>query len=769
MTTPNFISGSWRTEIDVRNFIQCNYTEYNGDHSFLAPATKRTKLLWRYVLELIKEEKARGGVLDLDVTTPSTITSHNAGYLEKSSEIIVGLQTDAPLKRAIKPNGGIRLVEEAAKSFGYTIPPEIYKIFSEYKKTHNDGVFSVYTETHRNLRRKHIILGLPDNYARGRIIGDYRRVALYGIDRLIEDKKQSLERMSSEMTESNIRLREEIFEQIKALKSLGAMALKYGIDISKPATDTKEAIQWLYFGYLGAVKEQDGAAMSMGRIDAFLDVFAEADLKSGRYTEAEIQEMVDDFVIKLRIVRHLRPPQYDEIFAGDPTWVTLVLGGMSATGKHLVTKMSYRFLHTLYNLGPSPEPNLTILWADKLPENWKRYCAKVSIETSSVQYENDELMLPYHGDDYGIACCVSAMRIGKEMQFFGARANLPKILLLAINGGKEEPLYHNKTAEGAENYIKTERNTKADLDGGDVIIEGLKPLNSKEFLDYDEVWKQTLLVMDYIADQYVQMMNVIHYMHDKYYYENLEMALHDRDVTRFMAFGIAGLSCVADSLSAIKYAKVKPIWNRQGVAERYEVIGDFPKFGNDDDRVDDIAKALTENFIIALRKRKTYRDSIPTLSILTITSNVMYGKGTGETPDGRKSGEPFAPGANPMHGRDQKGAIASLNSVAKLSYDYCRDGISNTFSIVPDALGKTENERVVNLVQLLQGYFVGKKAHHLNVNVFNRETLLDAQAHPEKYPQLTIRVSGYAVRFSSLSKEQQDEVINRTFHKTLTN
>ncbi|MBD3362208.1 formate C-acetyltransferase [Candidatus Dojkabacteria bacterium] len=747
----SFKKGKWTEEIDVRNFIQQNYKPYNGDETFLSEATERTKEIWEKLRELMKKEVEKG-ILDLDVETPSSITSHEPGYIDEDNEIIVGLQTDEPLKRAIKPNGGIRLVEKAAEAYGYSIPKEVSEIFYKYRRTHNDGVFSAYTSEHRMLRSKHIITGLPDNYGRGRIIGDYRRISLYGTERLIEDKKDQLEALTDEMNQETIRLREEIFDQIKALKEMTQMAESYGFDITKPAADSKEAIQWLYFAYLAAVKEQDGAAMSFGRVDAFLDIFFEKDLDSGKYTEDQIQEMIDDFVIKLRIVRHLRPPQYNQLFAGDPTWVTLVLGGTGINGRNMVTKTSYRLLNTLSNLGPAPEPNLTVLWGKTLPESWKNYCSRQSVLSSSIQYENDDLMKQYYGDDYGIACCVSGMAIGKQMQFFGARANLAKALLLAINGGKEEPITHECECKG---------------EGGDAIIPGLKSYNKDEYLDYEKVWPQFVKVMDWLAERYVNMMNTIHFMHDKYHYEASQMALHDRDVHRFMAFGVAGLSVVADALSAIKYAKVKPILNDKGVAQNYEIEGDFPCFGNDDDRVDQIAKDVTHEFIKALRKYPTYRNAEHTLSILTITSNVVYGDGTGATPDGRKSGVAFAPGANPMHGRDKNGAVASLNSVAKLSYDDCQDGISNTFSIVPSSLGKDIEEQVQNLTQMMDGYFVGKGAHHLNVNVLNKETLLDAQKHPEKYPQLTIRVSGYAVNFVKLSKKQQDEVISRTFHETI--
>jgi len=751
--------------INVREFIQENFTTYEGDESFLAGPTDRTKKVWEKVSALIKQELEKG-ILDLDVNTPSSITSHAPGFIDKENEVIVGLQTDAPMKRAIKPNGGIRLVEKAAKDYGYEIPKEVSEIFYKLRKTHNDGVFSAYSDEIKLLRRKHIVTGLPDNYGRGRIIGDYRRVPLYGVDALIEDKKKTFDDMAPEMNEHNIKLREEIFEQIKALKAMKEMASSYGHDISEPAKDSKEAVQWIYFAYLAAVKEQDGAAMSFGRVDAFLDIYFEKDLESGKYTEEQIQEMIDDFVIKLRIVRHLRPPEYNALFAGDPTWVTLVLGGTDMDGESMVNKTSFRLLNTLTNLGAAPEPNLTVLWGDKLPESWKKYCAEQSIDSSSIQYENDDMMKPYYGDDYAIACCVSGMAVGKEMQFFGARANIAKVLLLAINGGKEEPLTHMASKELAKAETK-EEGTEHDYDGGDVIIPGLETMDGDKYLDYEKVWPQFVKLIDWLAQRYVNTMNVIHYMHDKYHYEAAQMALHDRDVKRFMAFGAAGLSVVADALSAMKYAKVKPVWNDNRVAERFEIEGDFPKFGNDDDKVDEIAIAVTKEFIDALRRYETYRDSVHTLSILTITSNVVYGNATGPTPDGRESGVPFAPGANPMHGRDSNGAVASLNSVAKIKYEDCQDGISNTFSIVPSSLGKSKTEQTQNLVQMLNGYFVGKDGHHLNVNVFNRETLQDAQKHPEKYPQLTIRVSGYAVLFNRLSKEQQDEVIARTFHEKI--
>ena len=743
-----FKSGTWQKWIDVRDFVQRNYVPYDGDETFLSGPTERTTGIWAKLSELMKIELDKG-ILDLDVNTPSSITSHAPGYIDKDNEVIVGLQTDAPLKRAIKPNGGIRLVEKAAESYGYKVPAEVSEIFNKYRKTHNDGVFSAYSNEIRLLRKKSIITGLPDNYGRGRIIGDYRRVPLYGVDRLIADKQAFYDAMPERMTDDYMRQREEINEQIQALKDMKQMAAGYGHDIGMPAQDSREAVQWMYFAYLAAVKQQDGAAMSFGRVDAFLDIFFERDLQSGKYTENQIQEMIDDFVMKLRIVRHLRPPEYNALFAGDPTWVTLVLGGTGLDGRNMVNKTSFRFLHTLTNLGPAPEPNLTVLWGEKLPRPWKEYCAKQSITSSSIQYENDDLMKPYYGDDYGIACCVSGMTIGKDMQFFGARANLAKLLLMVINGGREDA----NTAAGHETA------------GGDVIIPEMQPMNRKEYLEFDEIWPLYVRLMDWLAEHYVGAMNVIHYMHDKYHYESAEMALHDSNVRRLMAFGIAGLSVVADSLSAIKYAKVKPVWNEKGVATGFEVEGDFPKYGNDDDRVDQIAVDVAREFILALRRYEAYRKAVHTLSILTITSNVVYGKATGATPDGRGAGVPFAPGANPMHGRDSQGAVASLNSVAKIPYEYCQDGISNTFSVVPNSLGKDDAEQKANLVQLMDGYFVGKNAHHLNINVLNRETLRDAQSHPEKYPQLTIRVSGYAVLFNRLSKEQQDEVIARTFHE----
>ena len=735
-----FKPGRWVDEVDVRDFIMNNYTPYDGDDSFLQGPTADTTALWQQVLELSKKEREAGGVLDMDTKVVSTILSHGPGYLDKDKETIVGFQTDKPFKRALMPYGGIRMAKQACEDNGYHLDPEIEEFFTTHRKTHNAGVFDAYTPEMRACRNSHVITGLPDAYGRGRIIGDYRRVALYGVDRLIEDKEFQKSTTPSVMLADVIRDREELSEQIRALKELKSMAGIYGCDISKPATNVKEAIQAVYFAYLAAVKQQNGAAMSLGRTSTFLDIYAERDLRNGVFTEQEIQEFVDHFVMKLRLVKFARTPDYNNIFAGDPTWVTESLGGMSTDGRHMVTKMSYRYLHTLDNLGASPEPNLTVLWSHNLPENWKKYCAEISIKHSAIQYENDDVMRPVHGDDYGIACCVSSMRIGKEMQFFGARANLAKCLLYAINGGVDEMNGHQ-------------------------VGPKYRPITS-EYLDYDEVMEKYMDMMKWLAGVYVNALNIIHYMHDKYCYESLEMALHDKEVTRWFATGIAGFSVVADSLSAIKYAKVKVIRNEQGLAVDYEVEGDYPKYGNDDDRVDEIAKDILHRFINYIREYPTYRNGIHTTSILTITSNVSYGKNTGSTPDGRKVGEPFAPGANPMHGRDSHGAVASLASVAKIPFMDSQDGISNTFSIVPDALGKNDEQRVENLVGLMDGYF-GKNAHHLNVNVLNRETLLDAQAHPELYPQLTIRVSGYAVNFIKLTRAQQDEVISRTFHERM--
>ncbi|WP_432401795.1 formate C-acetyltransferase [Wukongibacter sp. M2B1] len=733
-----FKSGKWMKEIDVRDFIQSNYKPYEGNEEFLAPATDRTKSLWNKVLELMKEERDKG-ILGAETEKVSQITSHGPGYIDKELEQIVGLQTDEPLKRGIIPFGGLRVVKKALNAYNYELDEQTEQIFLHYRKTHNEGVFDTYTDDMKKARKSGVITGLPDAYGRGRIIGDYRRIALYGVDRLIEEKKNEKKQLEMEYMESRVvRLREEIAEQIKALHELKEMAEGYGLDISHPARNGKEAVQWTYFGYLGAIKEQDGAAMSLGRVSSFLDIYFERDIKNGNLSEDEVQEIIDHFVMKLRMVRFLRTPEYNQLFSGDPTWVTEVIGGMGVDGRTLVTKTSYRILHTLYNLGPAPEPNLTVLWSVRLPENFKKYCSKVSIDTSSIQYENDDLMREHFGDDYGIACCVSAMKIGKQMQFFGARANLAKALLYAINGGKDEK-------------------------SGKQIAPELAPITS-DYLDYDEVMRKFDLVMDWLAQLYINTLNIIHFMHDKYNYERLQMALHDKDVLRTSACGIAGLSVVADSLSAIKHSKVRVIRDEDGLAVDYEVEGDYPAFGNNDDKVDDIAADIVKTFMNKLRKHKTYRSSIPTLSILTITSNVVYGKKTGSTPDGRKGGEPFAPGANPMHGRDEKGAVASMASVAKLPYEHCEDGISYTFSIVPNALGKNDKDRIGNLAGILDGYF-HDSGHHINVNVLNKETLIDAMEHPEEYPQLTIRVSGYAVNFIKLTREQQLDVIKRTFHE----
>ena len=736
-------AGEWTKEIDVRGFIQSNYTPYEGDSKFLKGATDKTKKLWDEVLELYKKERENGGVLDADCKTPSSVNAYEAGYIDKDLEEIVGLQTDAPLKRAIMPNGGIRIVEKSAASYGFKVDPETEYIYHNLRKTHNDGVFEVYTPDIRAARSSHLLTGLPDGYGRGRIIGDYRRVALYGVDALIEEKKVELDILNTdEFTEDIIRRREEVSDQIKALNDLKAMAAKYGFDISVPASNAKEAIQWLYFGYLGAIKDQNGAAMSLGRTSTFLDIFIERDLQNGTLTEEQAQELMDQFIIKLRLVRFLRAPEYNELFSGDPVWVTESIGGMGIDGRTLVTKNSFRVLHTLDNLGPAPEPNLTVLWSNNLPKAFKDYCADISIRTSSIQYENDDLMRITLGDDYGIACCVSAMKIGKQMQFFGARANLAKTLLYAINGGRDEL-------------------------SGKQVAPKFQPITS-EYLDYNEVMEKFDVMIDYVAKIYIKALNAIHYMHDKYSYEALEMALHDRDedILRTMACGIAGLSVAADSLSAIKYAKVKVIRDETGLAVDYQVEGDFPKYGNDDDRVDNIAVDIVKSFLRKLQKHHTYRGSKHTLSILTITSNVVYGKNTGNTPDGRRAGEPFGPGANPLHGRDANGALAVMNTIAKLPYEYSEDGISFTFSITPAALGKDEGTRVNNLVSMLDGYFK-QTGHHINVNVFNRELLMDAMEHPENYPQLTIRVSGYAVNFIKLTREQQLDVINRTIHERI--
>ena len=731
-------SGEWTKEIDVRGFIQRNYTAYEGDDSFLEGTTERTDKLWNKVLALYDEERAKG-VLDVDAKTPSAVNAYDAGYIDKDLEQIVGLQTDAPLKRAIMPNGGIKIVEKSCTSYGYEVDKETDYIYNHLRKTHNDGVFSVYTPDIRAARSSHLITGLPDGYGRGRIIGDYRRVALYGVDALIEAKKIDLTTLDTDIfTDEIIREREEISEQIKALNDLKAMALKYGFDISVPASNAKEAIQWLYFGYLAATKDQNGAAMSIGRTSTFLDIYIQRDIDNGELTEKEAQELMDHFIMKLRMIRFLRAPEYNELFSGDPVWVTESIGGMGVDGRTLVTKNSFRVLHTLVNLGPAPEPNLTVLWSKNLPQGFKDYAAKISIKTSSIQYENDDLMRMTLGDDYGIACCVSAMEIGKQMQFFGARANLAKALLYAINGGRDEK-------------------------SGKQITPKFAPITS-EYLDYDEVMEKYDNMMDYVAKIYIKALNAIHYMHDKYSYEALEMALHDQHILRTMACGIAGLSVVADSLSAIKYAKVKVVRDETGLAVDYVTEGDFPKYGNDDDRVDELAVNLVKTFLRKLQKYQTYRGSKHTLSVLTITSNVVYGKATGNTPDGRRAGEPFGPGANPLHGRDTNGAVAALNSVAKLPYEYSEDGISYTFAITPATLGNDIDTQVNNLVNLLNGYFK-QTGHHLNVNVFDRALLEDAMEHPEKYPQLTIRVSGYAVKFVNLTREQQLDVINRTIQE----
>jgi formate C-acetyltransferase len=735
-----FVKGSWNKSVNVRDFILNNFQPYEGNDQFLASATPATKKLWDQVMDLTAQEREKGGVLDMDTETVSTIISHGPGYLNEDLEKIVGVQTDKPFNRSLQPFGGIRMAKSACEAYGYQMSEEVEKVFTDFRKTHNQGVFDAYTDEMMLARKAGIITGLPDAYGRGRIIGDYRRVALYGVDFLINEKKNDLATTRKVMTEDNMRLREEISEQIRALKELKELATIYGFDISQPANNAVEAFQWLYFGYLAAIKEQNGAAMSLGRVSTFLDIYIERDLQNGTITEEEAQELVDHFVMKLRLVKFARTPDYNELFSGDPTWVTESIGGVALDGRPLVTKSSFRFLHTLSNLGAAPEPNLTVLWSTQLPENFKKYCAKMSIETSSIQYENDDIMRPEYGDDYGIACCVSAMEIGKQMQFFGARANLAKALLYAINGGVDEKL----KIQVGPNFA---------------------PITS-DVLDYNEVMEKFDQMMEWLADLYINTLNIIHYMHDKYSYERIEMALHDSEILRTMATGIAGLSVVADSLSAIKYSEVKVIRDENGIAFDFETSGDFPKFGNNDDRVDSIAVELVERFMKKLRKHQTYRNSVHTMSILTITSNVVYGKKTGNTPDGRRAGEPFAPGANPMHGRDTKGTLASLSSVAKLPYEYAMDGISNTFSIVPKALGKEEESRIRNLVSILDGYAI-KSGHHLNVNVFNRETLMDAMEHPELYPQLTIRVSGYAVNFIKLTREQQMDVINRTFHDSL--
>ncbi len=734
-----FKDGHYKESIDVRDFIMKNITRYEGDDSFLAPISPKTKKVWEVCEKLLKEELKKQ-VLDIDTTHVSGITNFAPGYIDKENEVIVGLQTDAPLKRMMNPFGGLRMVKNSLKAYDYKMDPTIEKYFPMFTKSHNDGVYDAYNDEIKLCKHVGLITGLPDAYGRGRIIGDYRRVALYGIDYLVEEKKKDLSKIKVKLDDS-IRLREEVSMQIKALEKIKEMAASYGYDISKPAKNSREAVQWLYFAYLAAVKENNGAAMSLGRVDAFLDIYFERDLENGVITEEEIQELVDQFIIKLRLVRHLRTPEYDELFSGDPTWVTCSIGGVDKNNHSMVTKTSFRILHTLSNLDPAPEPNMTVLWASNLSENFKKYAAKMSIKTDAIQYENDDIMRPIYGDDYAIACCVSAMEIGKNMQFFGARCNLAKALLYSINAGMDEL-----------------ENVK--------VLDGISKMDDT-ILDYEKVKKSFYRVIEKTAKVYSDAMNIIHYMHDKYAYEASQMALHDTNVKRLMAYGVAGLSVVADSLSAIKYAKVKPIRNEYGVAVDFEVKGDFPKYGNDDDRVDSIAKEVLKKLYHELSKHETYRDSFPTLSVLTITSNVVYGHKTGTTPDGRKSGEPFAPGANPMHGRDKSGALASLNSVAKLDYtSCCRDGISNTFSIIPKTLGKELDEQVNNLCGILDGYFA-QGAHHLNVNVLTRELLIDAKNNPDKYPLLTIRVSGYSVRFNRLTPEQQDEVIKRTFHEAM--
>ena len=735
-----FKGGIWQDEINVRDFIQNNYTAYEGDSAFLAGATKRTDELMKKLNALFALERHLGGVLDIDTETVSSLVSYAPGYIDKENELIVGMQTNRPLKRGVNPFGGMRMARQACEAYGYKLNEKIETQF-RFRTTHNDGVFRAYTDEMRLARRSHVITGLPDAYGRGRIIGDYRRVALYGVDRLLEEKKKDKKALDKVLFDNdNIRLSEELYKQIEFLGLMKKMAEMYGYDISEPAANAKEAIQWTYFAYLAAIKEQNGAAMSLGRVSTFIDIYIERDIKAGILDEISAQELIDDFVMKLRIARHLRTPEYNELFGGDPMWITEAVGGMGEDGRTLVTKNSFRILNTLYTLGSSPEPNLTVLWSNSLPEGFKKFCAKVSCDTDSIQYENDDIMRPHYGDDYAIACCVSAMKVGKQMQFFGARCNLAKLLLIAINGGYD---------------------TSSNIHIGPQM-EAL----SGDKLNYDEVMKRMDVYMEWLANLYVNTMNIIHFMHDKYAYERTQMALHDTNVERLMAFGVAGLSVVADSLSAIKYANVKPIRDENGFITEFETTGDFPKFGNDDDRVDLIAKEMSHKMITELRKTPTYRNAIHTLSLLTITSNVMYGKNTAATPDGRKAGDAFAPGANPMHNREENGALASLNSVAKLSYDDCRDGISNTFSITPDALGRDADERENNLVTILDGYFA-KKAHHININVLNRDTLVEAYNDPEAYPNLTIRVSGYAVNFHKLSREQQKEVISRTFHEVV--
>ena len=736
-----FAAGNWQREIDVRNFIQKNYTLYEGGAEFLAGPTEKTRKVWAKCEELLAEEMKKDGVLDVETKTISGICNFAPGYIDKENEVIVGLQTDAPLKRMVNLYGGVRMAKQSLEAYGYQLDPEIERHFCEYRKTHNEGVFDAYPKRVRAARHAGLLTGLPDAYGRGRIIGDYRRVALYGTDYLIERKKADLDAIDGAMDDERIRLREDVSMQIRALKDTTRMAATYGVDISQPAANAQQAVQALYMGYLAGIKENNGAATSLGRTSTFLDIYIQRDLDAGVLDEAGAQELIDQFIIKLRLVRHLRTPEYNELFGGDPTWVTESIGGMGINGRSLVTKNSFRYLHTLENLGTAPEPNLTVLWSEHLPKAFKDYCAHISITTDSIQYENDDVMRPVYGDDYAIACCVSAMAVGKQMQFFGARCNLAKSLLYAINGGVDE---------------KT----------GTLVVPGIEPLTD-EVLDYDKVWANYKKVMDYVAQLYVDANNIIHYMHDKYAYEASQMSLHDTHVERLMAFGVAGLSVAADSLSAIRYANVRPVRNENGVAVDFATEGDFPKYGNDDNRADDLAVDIVTYFSGALKRHPLYRNAKHTLSALTITSNVMYGKKTGSTPDGRKIGEPLAPGANPMHGRDKSGALASLNSVAKIPYrNICQDGVSNTFSIVPEALGKSDEVRRANLTALLDGYFA-QGAHHLNVNVMHRETLIDAMEHPEKYPSLTIRVSGYAVNFHRLSREQQLEVIARTFHESM--
>ncbi len=743
MTTrrKNFKKGRWSVKLDIQDFIYRNFKSYEEGPEFLQVATDRTKKLWKKVERLMKMEREKGGVLDIDVSVPGGILSHKAGYIDKKNEIIVGLQTDKPLRRAIKPVGGVRMVEKACKAHGFTLDPRIKEIYTKYRTSHNDAVFSIYTNEMKHIRRLGIITGLPDTYARGRIIGDYRRVALYGLDRLIREKHADLDKYKKNVMDTrNIRLREEVSNQIKALEQMIEMGKLYGFDLRHPAKNAREAIQWTYLAYLAAAKESDGAAMSIGNLSAFFDIYIENDISAGLLTEKKAQELIDDFIIKLRMIRQLRPPEYDQIFAGDPVWITLVLGGMTSDGKAKVTKTDYRFLHSLHNLGPAPEPNMTILYSPRLPNKWKQFVAEMAIKTSSLQFENDDIMRPIAGDDYGISCCVSLLRMGSQMQYFGARCNLPKVLLLAINEGRDE-IYN------------------------ELVVPGVPPLKGK-YLNYDEVHKNFVHVLSWLVEQYVKIINVIHWCHDSYYYESAQMALLDTEPDRFMSFGIAGLSVVVDSLCAIRYSKVKALRNKQGLTKDFIINGDYPAFGNDDERADNRARDLLITFITELRKHAIYRRATPTLSVLTITSNVLYGKKTGATPDGRKAGEPFAPGANPMYGREKNGVLASLNSISKLPYYAAQDGISNTFSIVPEALGRDSKIQIFNLIGILDGYFT-KGAHHINVNVLDRELLQKAMQNPADYPQLTIRVSGYAVHFTKLSREHQEEILKRTFHEMI--